>query len=74
MFKVIYTPCIQDLNDYIIFNTDLGDEVMTAQVDKNKDSLIYYINRGYAISYTKKTVFGFWIVCFIVDILRYFLF
>jgi hypothetical protein len=43
LFEVKKTPCIQDLEEFIIFKTKLQSE--EAQDDMAKDDLIYYSNK-----------------------------
>jgi len=42
LFRVNRTPCIQDLEEFIMFNTDLNNEALSSMADKHKDNLIYY--------------------------------
>lgn len=72
LFKVNRTPCIQDLEEFITFNTDLNNEDLSSLADKDKDNLIYYKNKYRLLRLLRISCFVFWLLCFATDLLYFF--
>jgi hypothetical protein len=71
-FKVKKTPCIQDLEEYIMFNTNLNwRKDLTALADKGKDDLIYYSNRIWFKNGVERFYTINWIICFMLDLIYF---
>lgn len=71
-FKVKKTPCIQDLEEYIMFNTNLNwRKDRTALADMGKDDLIYYSNRVWFKNGFERFYTISWTLCFLLDIIYF---
>ena len=74
LFEVKKTPCIQDLAEYITFNTDLLHEDQSSLADKDKNDLIYYNNKKRFEEAVARTSLVLWILCLLTDLAYYFIF
>lgn len=73
LFKVTRSPCIQDLNEYISFYTDLKTEdYQSSMADKNKDNLIYYTHKKAFNSQLTNFSLGIWLTSVVADIVYFF--
>lgn len=72
IFKVLKTPCIVDLAEYITFNTDLQNEDLSSLADKNKDNLIYYKMKKDFFKILEKVSIVAWLICYLVDLAYFF--